>query len=276
MPVHENNDVIRITIDNVRSYIQNFTIVLHVSETFADFDWSIRDLPNVLINPIRQQTLVWGNFLGIHLSNHRHAVASGIKYSRFCILHTTEMFVKHGLESSISNHSHALWYNRSTMPRNTEWPQLQIATESGMFYGIFPNDSWYIGCQIEGTWYSIELMEKIYNLVSNKKPWMLSSKITWPLEEVAFPSLANFFSNDGEYGNPYCAYFLPDRPTSIDDVDNVIFDQPVKLWMPNGWLKPNPPILTSSVDKYSVKRIDRNSNDAVRQYIVNLPKTPPR
>ena len=267
IPVHENNGMVRLTIANVRQHVRECTVVLHVSEGFGDFDASIGELPGVLINPVRTPTVHGHSQMGIHLTNHAHAAACGVAYDFFCSMHTSEMFVRHGVEELIAKHEYAAWFTRQTQPRGVAWHPMMHALRFGLLKGLLPDDGWYLGHIIEGMWFSRRIMDTMYALLS-RSPTMLSSQVGWTLEEILLPTLANLIGGDGRGGEPFNAFF--DKDLEMADVDAIVAGKPYASWQLNQWNGTGTPVLSDGSTKFTIKRLRRDINDPVRQHIINL------
>lgn len=269
MPVHENNDIVRMSLKNIEKYVKKYTVVIHVSQMFVDFDESIGELPNVIVNPVRNFTRHGSNQLGIHLDNFRLAVVNNVPFTTFCVFHTSEMFVRTGVESVISQHDYSIWFNPETMPQNATPGGQQWANilRIGFFDDLLPSKKYYLASIIEGTWISREIMYSIYNYII-QKPDLMNSQMPWVLEEMALPTLAHWFGQDRSYGEPYNAFF--DKPLEISDIDQVIKCEPVELWPTNCWNTSGIPVLSRGETKFSVKRFNRSVDDVCRQYVLGL------
>lgn len=267
LPVHTGNNIVRLTIANIQQHVKNCTVVLHVSADFTDFDLAILDIPNVIGNPIRFKTRHGDSQFGVHLSNYEHAVNVGVPFTTFCFFHTSEMFVKAGVEDVISKHSYSLWYDNSTMPKNMAWHPMLYAYNNSIFDGTVPTRDWYLGSLIEGMWISKDIMTAIYDWGRNR-PALLEVIPGWTFEEVAFPTLVNWFGKNGSHGEPYNAFF--DKDLELADVDKVLNGEPVELWAANCWNSTGVTVVSDGATKYSVKRLSRDLNDPVRQHIIKV------
>lgn len=267
IPVHADNNIVRLTIANLKQNVENCSVVLHVSEGFTDFDFKIGDIDNVYINPVRFLTKHGDSQFGIHLKNHQYAVELGVPYDTFCIMHTSEMFVKKGVNDLISQYDYSLWFDNNTMPRDMLWHPMVYALNNNVFADVVPDKSWYIGGLVEGMWISRSIMDQIFDWAI-RVPARLNLLPGWTFEEVALPTLARWFGRDKAFCEPYNAFFNKD--TEIADIDKVINGEPVELWITNCWNKTGIPHMSNGADKYSVKRLSRDINDPTRQHIIKL------
>lgn len=271
LPVHEHNDVVRNTIANAKHYNPDSVFVLHVSAAFSDFDFTIGDQDNVLINPVRFHTVHAHSQVSTHITNYIHAYNSGIDFSHLAVLHTSEMFVKTGMNDYINNLDYSLWFTDATQPRVGVWPPWVNSFSQQIFKNLFdPHDpSYYLGNLIEGSFYRRDLFHKIAEWTVNNYDVM---NMMWPYaaEEVYFPTLANFFGEGKRFGHPYCCFHHKTHYVdNTQDVDDIRANRMVTFWQPNNFVYNKIPF--PSLNLYSIKRISRDTNDPIRHYINSLP-----
>jgi hypothetical protein len=271
VPVHENNDVVRDTLNNARKYNPGCIFVLHVSLGFHDFDFSIGEYSDVLINPIRFRTVhSRTSHVPLHFTNYIHAVNKQVNFNQVCILHTSEMFIKYGTEEYIKQYPYALWFGPNEQPRVDTWPPYIISFSHKIFKGLFDgNDPHnYVGNLIEGHWWNRELFEKMYNWTIKHYDMML---IDWPYacEEVFFATLGHHLSENKNYGIPYCGFYNKIHYVNdINDINDIRENKDVVIWQNNNWTYMKVPFPSKNL--YSIKRISRELNDPIRRYINSL------
>ena len=270
-PVHESNEVIRDTLNNARKYNPGCIFVLHVSAGFKDFDETIADASDVLINPIRFRTIhSRTSHVPLHFTNYLHAYNKGVQFDHVCILHTSEMFVKHGMEDYIKNYDYSLWFNEDTQPREPAWPPYAVSFQNKVFKTLFDgNDSRnYLGNVLEGHWWSRELFEQMFQWTSKHYDIMT---MMWPYaaEEVYFATLIHHLSTTKNYGHPYCCFHHKTHYVdNTQDVDDIRANVDITFWQPNNFLYNKVPFPGKNL--YSIKRINRDLEDPIRRYINSL------
>lgn len=268
IPVHECNDVIRDTINNATKYNPGCMCVLHVSQVFADFDWTIGSMPSVLINPTRFHTRHSQiSHVPIHFTNYRWAVEQGVAFDQMCVMHTSEMFIKRGMEDYIKNYEYSLWFDQDTQPREEQWPPYRISRANKIFKDLFdPEDPRnYLGNLIEGHWWSRDLFERMWQWTSERYK---IDKMTWPFaaEECYFATLGHHLSTTKNYSHPYnCFHHKNHYVDNYTDVDDIIANKMVTFWQPNNFRYLKWPFPSKNL--YSIKRINRDLLDPVRMYI---------
>lgn len=271
LPCHKDNDTVRDTLNNARKYNPGCIFVIHVSATFRDFDMSIGDAPDVFINRKRFPTLhSMTSHVPLHLTNYRYAIEQGANFDYVCILHTSEMFIKYGMEDYIKNYDYALWFNQDNQPRTKIWPPYAISFHAKIFKDLFdakdPHN--YLGNVIEGHWWKRELFEAMYQWTAAHYNIM---EMLWPYacEEVYFATLSHHLSTTKNHSIPYNAFHHKTHYIeNIIDVDDIRNNEMVTIWQNNNWVYNKIPI--SSKNLYSIKRINRDINDPIRKYINSL------
>jgi len=270
-PVHENNDNIRDTLANARKYNPNCVFVLHVSANFKDFDYSIGNTPDVLINPIQFATVhSQTSHVPLHFTNYKHAVDNNIDFDYVCVLHTSEMFIKPGMEDYIKNYAYSLWFDQDTQPRVSIWPPFQVSYTNRIFQDLFDGSDPrnYVGNLIEGHWWKRELFEKMYQWTAAHYDIM---QMLWPYacEEVYFATLGHHLAKGQPFGHPYCCFHHKNHYVdNTQDVDDVRANKDVVFWQPNNWVYNKVPFPGRHL--YSIKRINRDLDDPIRKYINSL------
>lgn len=104
LPVHERLDIILNQIVNIKSFIDNPVICLHVSSS-SSIDYEqlklISQLTGAVLNNTRLQTKHGCGLMGVHCSNFRILKNYGIDY--MLLMSSNELLIKRGLENYISN-----------------------------------------------------------------------------------------------------------------------------------------------------------------------------
>jgi hypothetical protein len=271
IPVHEHNDVVRNTIANAKKYNPDSAFVLHVSAGFRDFDPAIADIDNVFINPTRFATVHGHSQVPVHITNYIHAYNCGINFDYLTMMHTSEMFIKSGMHNYIKQFDYSLWFDRKSQPRVGAWPPWVVSFRDKIFKDLFdPYDpSYYLGNMIEGNFFKKELFHKIVEWTVNNYN-VMDMLWTYVTEEIYFPTLANFFGGNKQFGHPYCCFHHKTHYVdNTQDVDDIRANKLVTFWQPNNFVYNKIPF--PSLHLYSIKRINRELNDPIRAYINSLP-----
>lgn len=271
-PVHENNEIVRDTLANARKYNPGCMFVLHVSRSFKDFDFDIIFESNdVIINPTRFNTIHGrSSHVPLHLTNYKYAVERNMQFDHVCILHTSEMFLKYGMEDYIKSYEYSLWFNQDDQPRVDIWPPFVTSYNNRIFKDLFDGDDKrnYVGNLIEGHWWQRDLFEKMYKW-SESNYNIFSMTWNYAAEECYFATLGHHLSSTKNYSFPYNAFHHKTHYVdNITDVNDIIENKDIVFWQPNNWIYNKVPF--SSKNIYSIKRISRDIDDPIRKYINTL------
>lgn len=290
------NLVIRNNIENIQRFNPGATIAIHVNGSFTKFDDSIGDLPGVLVNPKRypvlhpivpgQGKVAW-SALSSYLSTYKYAVDSGVDFTHALITHSSESFVKSGAADYIGQYEFSgYWW--PGVPKNLNatavWSYYQSVLNKqkvDLFHGLFdPRDPNAIAVgQIEGTWASRALFDRIYAWFDKYFDIDRLNSIPMYWEEVAWPTLCWYLSETKNPGYGICAFFLDEARGHVtlshpDKVDAVRNNADVRIWAPNQYDPQPKPIVqwkwTDSTNYFTVKRVNRLMSDPVRKYITQL------
>ncbi|CAM7137164.1 hypothetical protein ESCOMM167M_22605 [Escherichia coli] len=272
--VHESRECVLDMCRNISYFVPNSKIILHCAR---GFDLLIPDeLKNaVIINPERFISgFMDGTLTLIHLSNLFFALDEDIGFDYFCPFGSNQLFVKHGFESYISNYDSSLTADLSNLDsqikifRRDRYTQKIISSNSyhksapeGCFYrGDLVREAlqredvrqWFIDSkQYYSTKYSLAIRKIIRQVIrifrlAKLEIFMPSclARFGYATEEVVLPSL---FSGQKK-GEKTC--FIPWDRASLSitkaDIDKIVKEE---------------------TSLYSVKRVERNIDDIIRQYI---------
>lgn len=298
IPVHENAEVVLDQINNIRFFVPESIIVLHVSKEFtgwgtntiADFE----KIDGVLVNPMRYSTsYATGILLYLHMSNFE--VASSYYDFDFFNLHSSnELFIKFGLIDHLKNYEAGFF--RLKINSNTNWSHGKAAFKDPTLKKIMTNLQLrdIYGSQIEGTFYNKtsfnEVLKTLKKYVSpttrfntyfrhdsNSGVMRYFNSVLrktffqgelYAKEEIYFPTIAVKYAK--KIGTPY-AYlnWKNNLVVTREEIDDIIAD--TKSFIKNLNVLNNNENCKYE-DIFSVKRIQRRMDDPIRQYIHHLMK----
>lgn len=168
IPVHEKPDVINDLILNIRKYVKNPVIVLHISDSFYS-QYNENDIihdNDVLINPEHLITS-WGNIYTTHISNFRYAKKS-VEFDYILLQASNDMFVRNGIEEYIAKYDAG--FNRRIIWQDGSlwWPAAcaiqDITLKKIMDYcGV----TRIVASQVEGSFYKKDIFEYIVSVVES-------------------------------------------------------------------------------------------------------------
>jgi len=271
LPIHENNENVRDTIANVQKYNPGCWVVLHVSAAFSDFDRSIKEIPRVLMNRVRFHTKhSQTSHVPLHFTNYQFAVDHGVDFDYVVILHTSEMYIKFGAENYIKNYEYSLWFDQEHQPRSSSWPPMYLSKQNRVFRELFDaNNSYnYLGNLIEGNFWHRNLFESMVQW-SKQHYSILDMGWNYASEECYLPTLAHHLSKTKNFGRPINAFHHREHYINDPiDVEDIRANKDIVFWQTNNWVYNKVP--ASSLNTYSIKRINRDINDPIRRYINSL------
>ena len=274
--------VINNNLDNYFKFNPGCNVVMHVNAEYEDFEWE--DRPNVLVSPKRFIIKHGQCQLASILTMFKHAVDSGIDFDYVTINHSGEMYVKPGAYEYMKQFDIGIWHAPWSEVKNKtiqQWPPFQLmAQELNRGFDFFdrlvePNINNYCASQLEGSFYSRDVFQKIYDWFATR--FDIDRLNDWPvyMEELMIPTLA-FHLSDGTVGTPVCAFYIEGGHKTLDDwnyVQGVIDNKNTIVWGSDNlpfWGDRILGTYTQSKDLYTIKRINRIIDDPIRVAITNL------
>lgn len=308
IPVHEKPEVVLNQIENFKYFNPNSMVVLHVSLGMSVVDYNrlevlLEGLDLVYINPTRLQT-GWadGTLFKAHLETMRFAIREGLAFTHFCLHASNEMFVKAGLEDWVKGFD-AGFDQVNEGKNNPVYQQIDHFKKDVFSSRILRRNGLktVLGSQVEGTFYSRELVELIIERLEGfslgelgrffslgidnvrtirprifRMIEVLLRRLGFPLrvtpfckEEVYFPTLVGDLV--GERMTRKMSYCFINWHTNLTIKENEI-----------DWIRENniaalhqsKNFRTSSnwsvFNYFTVKRVDRDMNDDIRKYTKQL------
>ncbi|MBS1055080.1 glycosyltransferase family 2 protein [Gluconobacter kondonii] len=305
--VHECLDVIVNQIQNLNKFYKNECfILLHASKNSSisidelGFLLLKNKIFNVLINKDRVETN-WGNISHAHMKNIE--ILKGNNCSGILVFHSSnDMIVSHGVYEYVINNKSG--FNNREINEDSYWMSSKGAINDNNLLKLFNgNKSFLRGGQIEGSFYELEKIYEIYDLIIDNN--LCSPEKKYPQEEILFPTLANFIGYKPN-GYPYVYSevqeydkFLWDRfqfiknTTEDKKIQDAYFAENIFNSLENYGFSISREKIISIRDKcikdlmkleimndgdyfwkiydchniYGVKRINRNVNDGLRVFI---------
>lgn len=189
IPVHEKQDVIVNQMQNFAKYFPEAMVILHLSKG-ANFSLDeLRDalylnkLNNVILNPTQVETQ-WGAIIQAHLENIRYAITLG--NAEKIIFHSSnDMLVKSGVYNYVKDKFNIFHQRKCTL--DSLWWVSKRALKDSNITRYF--DDCIIASQIEGSMYEIALLQELIAEIDSEN-LQLESSIFYPREEIIFSSFA--------------------------------------------------------------------------------------
>jgi hypothetical protein len=292
LPIHENIAVVLDQIDNIRYFVPNSIIVIHVSKQFTGWKGhetsDLERFDNVTVNPIRMGTsLGLGVQCDIHLSNFKHVrEIENIDY--FNLHSSNELFVTHGMDAYVRDFDAGFFNNKVFESESKGWAPGKCALMDRVLLDMMYEQG--IGhmlvSQIEGSFYKSDVFERVFGVIRNaggnvsginriignstlqriphfngvfQKAYNRArpNRPLYPKEEVYFPTVASKFSN--KVGYPYCyANWRRNLLLSTDEIDACI----------SGEMSKSTEVEKASEMRFfTVKRVPRVMDDPIRAYV---------
>lgn len=218
IPVHEKPEIIKDQVANLKKFIENVTIVLHVSKSyFINYRIEeISNIPDVYINPVHMDTK-WADIIHTHISNFEF-IDSIEEFDYFLMHASNDMYVKKGIEGYIKNYEagfnirkviakHSFWWPGDAACRDEQLKQIMNQCGQSMI----------IASQIEGSFYKRDVMRKMIKIIKENYNYSLD-KENYTREEFYFSTVASSLVDWLSVG----------RPTTYSEVHK--FDRFIWKW----------------------------------------------
>ncbi|SEH30113.1 hypothetical protein [Selenomonas sp. KH1T6] len=258
LPVHEKPEVVLDTLCNLRAFHDDFGVVLHFSNRFdymsrnispKRFWEALKSFPDLYVNPKVFDTSWNGpgvnSLVNIHISNFEYLKELGIDFEYFVFMASNELYVKKGLYAFISKYDFG--NNLRPILERPEWIQSYYAKKDAVLADLLKKigGDEIFGAQIEGSFYKKEIFASIARTMTE----YTGNKILggYACEEIYYPTVCyHLFGNRNQYH---------DNTTYISWERNLLIEvDDVRRCAAQG-------------NYFSVKRVNREFNDPVREYI---------
>lgn len=264
IPVHEKQDIVNNTIENIFNFNPNCKIILHINKNFTSFNKEKSKYSNLYINKTDLEYIPHEDLLIYHVSNFKYCIENNVQFKYFIFSASNELFIKKGAIHYINIKKNGLQIVE--YDKEIDWHNFKknIDEEDVILhlFDILKKDTLY-GGQTEGQFYEKEIFNKIceYYLEITKNN---SIKIKFEAEEI-IPSIV-FKSLNLSHGDPInLQNYTNNIDFSVDYINNLIKgiyieDKPIKNQLTS------PHINKTSENIYSIKRVDRTFNK-IRNYL---------
>ena len=244
---HERYESIVDLVENLNKFNNNCLIIIHLSTAFCNnsliseekFNTIINGYENVVLNPNRQKTSLFSQFL-VHFVNFCYA-KQNFAFEYFSISSSNDLYLKEGFYESVRNFD---YLNEPKEMKRSKWVHFDKAKNDPLVQTVFQknNVSHFLVSYLEGTIYKKDIFDRI---CSNFTLEELQSYIyKYPVDELVITSLCFKYSSNGGYGR-------------------AIKNGVGRLFVNRRTIKK---VLKSS-NKFGVKRINRDFYDYQRVFI---------
>jgi len=292
--VHEKLEIVLDQINNFKKFNPESVIVIHLSKSFrSQINSQICDLEiirNVYINPISLDTGIGDNSqLFGHIENIRYVLKKSFYFDYVSLHASNDMFVRTGLDLYMRNFE--VGSTNFQITKKKDWIQGKSAINDRVLQRILKDNSKSVedlrGSQVEGLFMNKDIVIKVidvfdnYNISSNvtllgelmrrlfrsryirKIIIFFNSSLFYAKEEVYFATIMNLFAH--KFGQPY-VYVNWVKNLNIDVEDIIAIRN-------SDWSFFYHKLNENSNSKrvfYAVKRVQRDVNDPIRQYINSI------
>lgn len=266
IPAHESTPIVKDTVDNIIKYVPDSLIVIHAAQQFDDFDSTVfNNYKNVIVNPLRFKTVLHESQLHLHLTNLLAAYNQGTPFDYFTVFHTNQMFVKPGFDEYIKQHEYSAWADLDTFARVASANDYRMhKSRMDDFFGVGSYNG-VSALLAEGSFYSRKLIDTIFELCRSRRTFT-EMNVPTNIEETIPVTLALHLTDQKGYGRP-TALWMGNTPITHTIVNDVIQNKPVTQEYED---HTNNTKTISSDCLFSIKRIPRDINNPLRQYINGL------
>lgn len=264
IPVHEKQDVVNNTVENIFNFNPNSKIILHISKNFDYFDEKYSNYKNLYFNYSNFDYVLGEDLLVYHVSNFNYAINTNILFEYFILCASNELYIKKNSINYIKKYKNGI----QIVPFNKEadWHNFNKNIENtDLIYSLFKsiNNNIICGGQTEGQFFQKHIFSKIkdiyLNITKNN-----NIKINFEAEEIIPQTIFNTL--DLEYGKPLTLQNYTNKITlSKDFIKNLIKG----CIIPDNKIKSqliSPHVNLSSQNIYSIKRVDRTFN-SIRNFL---------
>jgi hypothetical protein len=251
--VYKDADVVGDLILNIKRFVKDSVIVLHVAPDFQDFDFNrFSSIDNLYINPIRYDHGQWGTKIKALTSNHDLLISKSIDFDYEIIFYPKMLFIRHGIEEYLRGADLCI---PSPTKEKRDAMEFALNTKMDVFTEeekhFFNNDIEKF--LVEGISFSKKVSDSMYEMI---KCTPLYNREGHCYEEFIIPTVAKYFSEKVKNYPGIISYW----DLSIDDLKLIV----------SGKINNFSSFFTDSQsidDVYLVHKVDYGYNNPVRKLI---------
>ena len=191
--VYKDPDVVGDLILNIKKFVDNPVIVLHIAPSFEDFDFNrFSSIDNVYINPIRYDHGQWGTKVKALTSNYDLLKTKNIDFDYEIVFYPKMLFIKKGIEGYLEGSDLCM---PSPTKEKREAMEYALNTKMNVFTEeeklFFNNDIEKF--LVEGMAFSKDISNKMYEMI---KCTQLYNREGHCYEEFILPTVAKYFAEN--------------------------------------------------------------------------------
>ena len=103
IPIHEKQNIVNNTIENIFNFNPNCKIILHINKNFTSFNKSYSNYHNLFFNYTNINYTPGEDLLAYHVSNFNYCVNNNIDFKYFIFCASNELYIKKGAIHYINN-----------------------------------------------------------------------------------------------------------------------------------------------------------------------------
>lgn len=198
IPVHEKQDVVINQINNIKKYVPEAILVIHISsemEECADLEAFIANEDKVYCNPTRLRC-GWGNIIDAHISNFNY-LKSIVDFDYIMFHASNDMYIREGVEQYIAQFDAGFHVHK--INKNSRWWPSVCALEDPIIMEILNilGTELIVATQVESSFYSRELFDDIVEIIDKARKEVtrktgFNYQKNYTREEVYFSTIAYY------------------------------------------------------------------------------------
>jgi hypothetical protein len=251
--VYKDSDVVGDLIANIKKFVKDPVIVLHVAQSFEDFDFNrFSYIENVYINTIRYDHGQWGTKVKALTSNHDLLKSKGIEFDYEIIFYPKMLFIKRGIEEYLEGFDLCMPSPTKEKRDLMEYAlntKMDVFTEEEKAFFNYDIEKFLV----EGLCFSKDVSKKVYEMI---KCTPLYNRGGHCYEEFILPTVAKYFAKEIKHYPGIISYW----DLSIDDLRMIINGDIAKF---SSFFIDNQDIN----DVYLVHKVDYGYDNHARQLI---------
>ncbi len=231
IPVHEKQDVVINQINNIKKYVPEAILVIHISSEMkecADLEAYIANDTNVYFNPTHLRC-GWGNIIDAHISNFNY-LKSIMDFDYIMFHASNDMYIRKGVELYISQFD-AGFHVHKIYKISRWWPSV-CALEDPVVDELLKllGAESIVATQIEGSFYRKELFDDVVEAI--EKARILTAQQdksdyakSYTREEVYFSTVAYHLIQEKGLNRGY-----PTTYSEVHDFDRALWKKQYITW----------------------------------------------
>ncbi|ADL32892.1 hypothetical protein bpr_I0142 [Butyrivibrio proteoclasticus B316] len=258
IPVHEKPDVVIDQINNIKKYVPDAVLVIHVSselKEYADLERFIANENSVYMNP-EHLMCGWGKIIDAHISNYKY-LRSITDFDYIMFHASNDMYIRKGVEKYISQFD-AGFHVHKVFKISRWWPSV-CALEDPVVAEILHliDEDSIVATQVESSFYSRVLFDEIVETIENARALTaqntrLNYEKNYTREEVYFSTIANHLMLERGLHRGF-----PTTYSEVHDFDRALWKKQHVTWGIYHRLGLNKLIPRASYDKFEKDYSDR-------------------